>query len=253
MYPDLQGKAVLVTGASTGIGAAAALRFATEGARVAVHYRSSQAAAQAVAGEIEQRGGEAMVIAGDVGSKPDVTRVVSAVVERFGAIDVLVNNAGSPIVRSTIEDLAEDAWDRAIAVNLKSVFLMSQAVIPVLRRQGRGRIVNVSSLVGRTGESSPHYAAAKGGVNALTKALARELAPYGIAVNAVAPGLIDTPVHGKFTAEVSAIFERVLPRIPLGRVGTPHDVAEWIVFLACEQAAYVTGQVIEVDGGQLMA
>jgi 3-oxoacyl-[acyl-carrier protein] reductase len=253
VYPDLQGKAVLVTGASTGIGAEAARRFATEGARVAVHYRSSRSAAQDVAREIAQRGGEAMSIAGDVGSKADVTRVVSAVVERFGAIDVLVNNAGSPIVRSTIEDLAEDAWDRAIAVNLKSVFLMSQAVIPVLRRQGRGRIVNVSSLVGRTGESSPHYAAAKGGVNALTKALARELAPYGIAVNAVAPGLIDTPVHGKFTTDVGAIFERVLPRIPLGRVGTPHDVAEWIVFLASEQAAYVTGQVIEVDGGQLMA
>ena len=253
MYPDLQGKAVLVTGASTGIGAEAARRFATEGARVAVHYRSSQSAAQAVAGEIEQRGGEAMLIAGDVGAKADVTRVVSAVVERFGGIDVLVNNAGSPVLRSTIEDLAEDAWDRAIAVNLKSVFLMSQAVIPVLRRQGRGRIVNVSSLVGRTGESSPHYAAAKGGVNALTKALARELAPYGIAVNAVAPGLIDTPVHAKFTTDVGAIFERVLPRIPLGRVGTPHDVAGWIVFLASEQAAYVTGQVIEVDGGQLMA
>ena len=252
MYPDLQGKAVLVTGASTGIGAQTARCFAAHGARVAVHYRASRAEADEVAREIRDRGGEALTVAGDVAVKADVARVVRAVVERFGTIDVLVNNAGSPIVRSTIEDLAEEAWDRALAVNLKSVFLMSQAVIPHLPRQ-RGRIVNVSSMVARTGESSAHYAAAKGGVNALTRALARELAARGIAVNAVAPGLIDTPVHGKFSEDVAAIFQRVLPRIPLGRVGLPADVAGWIVFLASEQAAFVTGQVIEVDGGQLMA
>ncbi|MGH7898153.1 MAG: SDR family NAD(P)-dependent oxidoreductase [Candidatus Binatia bacterium] len=252
MYADLKGKAVLVTGASSGIGAETARRFAAEGARVAIHYRTNAAAARAVRDEIEASGGDAVVVAADVASKADIVAMVASVAERFGTIDVLVNNAGSPIVRSTIEDLPEEAWDRAIDVNLKGVFLCSQAVIPAMRQRAGGRIVNVSSLVGRTGESSPHYAVAKGAVNTLTKALARELAPYGILVNAVAPGLVDTPLHGKFTADVQAIFDRVVPKVPLGRAGTPGDVASWIVFLASEQAAYVTGQVIEVDGGQVM-
>jgi 3-oxoacyl-[acyl-carrier protein] reductase len=252
VYADLEGKVVLVTGASTGIGAETARRFAAEGARVAVHYWRSDAAALGVAREIESAGAEALVVAADVASKEDVATMIASVVDRFGTVDVLVNNAGSPVVRATIEELAEEGWDRAIAVNLKSVFLVSQAVIPIMRRRRSGRIVNVSSLVGRTGESSPHYAAAKGGVNALTKALARELAPYSIAVNAVAPGLVETPLHAKFTDDVQAIFDRVVPKVPLGRAGTPADVAGWIVFLASDQAAYVTGQVIEVDGGQVM-
>jgi 3-oxoacyl-[acyl-carrier protein] reductase len=252
VYADLKGKVALVTGASTGIGAETARRLADEGARVAVHYRTSESAALDVARAIEARGGESLVASADVASKQAVAAMVAKVVDRFGTIDVLVNNAGSPIVRSTIENLAEDDWDRTMAVNLKSVFLLSQAVIPIMRRRGSGRIVNVSSLVGRTGESSPHYAAAKGGVNTLTKALARELAPYAIAVNAVAPGIVDTPLHAKFTNDVRAIFDRVVPKVPLGRAGTPADVAAWIVFLASDQAAYVTGQVIEVDGGQVM-
>ena len=252
MYADLKGKVALVTGASTGIGAETARRLGDEGARVAIHYRTSESAARDVARAVEAHGGEALVVTADVASKEGVTAMVAKIVERFGTIDILVNNAGSPIVRSTIEELAEDAWDRTIAVNLKSVFLVSQAVIPIMRRRRGGRIVNVSSLVGRTGESSPHYAAAKGGVNTLTKALARELAPHAIAVNAVAPGLVDTPLHAKFTNDVQAIFDRVVPKVPLGRAGTPADVAAWIVFLASDQAAYVTGQVIEVDGGQVM-
>jgi 3-oxoacyl-[acyl-carrier protein] reductase len=252
VYSDLQGKAVLVTGAATGIGAETARRFSAEGARVAVHYLSSEKAARSVVEEIETAGGEAILVRADVGSRVEVKRMVAETCERFGTIDVLVNNAGSPIVRSTIEDLAENDWDRTLDVNLKSVFLISQAVIPIMRQRRRGRIVNVTSLVGRTGQSSPHYAAAKGGANALTKALARELAPHGIAVNAVAPGLIDTPMHAKFTSDVQLIFDRIVPQIPLGRVGQPRDVASWILFLASEQAAYVTGQVIEVDGGQVM-
>ncbi|MGH7819131.1 MAG: SDR family NAD(P)-dependent oxidoreductase [Candidatus Binatia bacterium] len=252
MYPDLDGKTVLVTGASTGIGAEVARRFALEGARVAVHYLSSEKAAEDVVAGITAAGGEAMLVRADVASKHDVTRMVGAVVEQFGALDVLVNNAGSPVVRSTIEELREEDWDRAIAVNLKSVFLCSQSVIPIMRQRGRGRIVNVTSVVARTGESSAHYAAAKGGANTLTRALARELAPHGIAVNAVSPGLVDTPMHGKFTTDVQAIFERVVPKIPLGRAGRSQDVASWVLFLASEQAAFVTGQVIEVNGGQLM-
>ena len=251
MYPELRGKVALVTGASTGIGAAAARRFAAEGVRVAINYLASQREAEAVREEIS-REGEALLVQGDVASKSDVVRIVANTVDRFGGIDILVNNAGSPVIRSTIEQLSEADWDRTLGINLKGIFLCSQAVIPHMRRRRGGRIINVTSIVGSTGESSPHYATAKGGANTLTKALARELAADGIAVNAVAPGLIDTPAHGKFSPDPQAIFERVVPRIPLQRVGQPEDVASWIAYLASDQASFVTGQIIAVDGGQVM-
>jgi 3-oxoacyl-[acyl-carrier protein] reductase len=253
MLEDLRDAVVLVTGASTGIGAAAAVRFARAGARVGINYRQSEREATDVLAAVEAAGSEGLLLRADVAQRAQVGAMVDALATRFGRIDRLVNNAGTPVARSTLAELPEATWDEALAVNLKGVFLCSQAVIPHLRRAGGGRIVNVSSLVARTGESSAHYAVAKAGVNALTRALARELAPDGIAVNAVAPGLIDTPVHGKFAADPQAIFARVIPRIPLGRAGTADEVAGWIVFLSSADAGYTTGQIVEVNGGQLMA
>jgi 3-oxoacyl-[acyl-carrier protein] reductase len=252
-HDDLRDAVVLVTGASTGIGAAAALRFAAAGARVGINYLRSDRAAAGVLAAVNAAGGTGILLRADVTQRAQVHAMIDALAARFGGIDCLVNNAGSPVARSTLAELPEATWDEALAVNLKGAFLCSQAAIPHLRRARAGRIVNVSSLVGRTGESSPHYAVAKAGVNALTRALARELAPVGIAVNAVAPGLIDTPVHAKFAADPQAIFARVVPRIPMGRAGTADEVAAWIVFLASADAGYTTGQIIDVNGGQLMA
>jgi 3-oxoacyl-[acyl-carrier protein] reductase len=253
MLEDLRDTVVLVTGASTGIGAATAVRFARAGARVGINYRESEREATSVLAAIEAAGSKGLLLRADVAQRAQVVAMVDALATRFGRIDRLVNNAGTPVARSTLADLPEAVWDQALAVNLKGVFLCSQAAIPHLKRAGGGRIVNVSSLVARTGESSPHYAIAKAGVNALTRALARELAPDGIAVNAVAPGLIDTPVHAKFAADPQAIFARVIPRIPLGRAGTADEVAGWIVFLSSADAGYATGQIVDVNGGQLMA
>ncbi len=253
MYDDLRGAIVLVTGASSGIGAATAVRFAHEGARVGINYLRSETAAGAVLTAVREAGGDGMLLRADVSRRKQVTVMAETLVERFGRIDRLVNNAGSPVARTTIAELPESVWHEAIAVNLTGALLCSQAVLPHLRRAGGGRIVNVSSLVARTGESSPHYAVAKGGLNTFTRALARELAADGIVVNAVAPGLIDTPVHAKFGADPEALYARTVPRIPMARPGTPAEVAAWIVFLSSREAGYTTGQIIEVSGGQLMA
>jgi 3-oxoacyl-[acyl-carrier protein] reductase len=253
MYEDLRQAVVLVTGASTGIGAATARRLAREGARVGINYKHNRTAAAAVLAAVEAAGSAGLLLEADVTQRAQVEAMVDCLATRFGRIDRLVNNAGTPVGRSTLADLPEAMWDETIAVNLKGVFLCCQATIPHLRRSHAARIVNVASLVGRTGESSPHYAAAKGGVLTLTRALARELAGDDIAVNAVAPGLIDTPVHGKFTDDPAALFDRVIPRIPLGRAGTADEVAAWITFLASSEAAYMTGQVVDLNGGQLMS
>jgi 3-oxoacyl-[acyl-carrier protein] reductase len=234
-----------VTGSSTGIGAATAVALAEAGCRVAVHYNRSEGEARELVERISSSGGE-------VADAGEVERVAGEIEERYGRLDVLVNNAGSLIERRKLEDMTEDLWDRVMDVNLKSVFLCSKAVLPAMKRQGRGRIINMTSVAARNGggPGSAAYATAKGGVSTLTRAMAKELVGEGILVNGVAPGIITTPFHERFTPP--EMRERMTAGIPIGREGTPEEVARAVVFLASPAADYLVGEIIEVNGGQLM-
>jgi 3-oxoacyl-[acyl-carrier protein] reductase len=241
-----------VTGSSTGIGAASAVALAEAGCRVAVHYNRSEDEAREVVERISSSGGEAMLVGGDVADAGEVGRMAREIEDRYGRLDVLVNNAGSLIERRSFSEMTEDLWDRVMEVNLKSVFLCSQAVLPTMKRQGKGRIINVTSVAARNGggPGSVAYATAKGGVSTLTRAMAKELVSENILVNGVAPGVITTPFHERFTPP--EIRERMTAGIPIGREGTPGEVAGTVVFLASPAADYLVGEIIEVNGGQLM-
>jgi 3-oxoacyl-[acyl-carrier protein] reductase len=241
-----------VTGSSTGIGAATAVALAEAGCRVAVHYNRSEVEAREVVERISSSGGEAMLVGGDVANAGEVERMAGEIEERYGRLDVLVNNAGSLIERRKLEEMTEDLWDRVMDVNLKSVFLCSKAVLPAMKRQGRGRIINMTSVAARNGggPGSAAYATAKGGVSTLTRAMAKELVGEGILVNGVAPGIITTPFHERFTPP--EMRERMTAGVPIGREGTPEEVAGAVVFLASPAADYLVGEIIEVNGGQLM-
>lgn len=242
-----------VTGSSTGIGAATAIALAEAGCRVAVHYNRSEDEAHEVVERISSSGGEAMLVGGDVADAGEVERMSGEIEELYGRLDVLVNNAGSLIERRMLEEMTEDLWDRVMDVNLKSVFLCSKAVLPAMRRQGGGRIINMTSVAARNGggPGSAAYATAKGGVSTLTRAMAKELVGAGILVNGVAPGVINTPFHERFTPP--EMRERMTAGIPIGREGTPEEVAGAVVFLASPAADYLVGEIIEVNGGQLMS
>jgi 3-oxoacyl-[acyl-carrier protein] reductase len=242
-----------VTGSSTGIGRAAAVALAEQGCRVVVHYNRSEDEAREVVERISSSGGEAMLVGGEVADAGEVKRIVGEIENRYGRVDVLVNNAGSLIERRSFSEMTEDLWDRVMAVNLKSVFLCSQAVLPVMKRQGKGRIINVTSVAARNGggPGSAAYATAKGGVSTLTRAMAKELVGEGILINGVAPGIITTPFHDRFTPP--EMREVMTSGIPIGREGTPEEVAGAVVFLASPAADYLVGEIIEVNGGQLMS
>ena len=246
MSGALEGKRALVTGASHGIGRAVALRFAAEGARVALNYRSDRAAAEEAVASIAAAGGEAVAVGGDVSRADEAAALVEATVSAFGGVDVLVNNAG--VTRDgLLLRMEEEAWDAVLDANLKGAFLCSKAAARHMARARWGRIVNMSSIVGLTGNAGQaNYASAKAGLIGLTKTLARELASRGITVNAVAPGFIATRMVESLSEETQS---RVLERIPLGRFGTPEDVAAVCAFVASDDAAYVTGQTLGVDGG----
>jgi len=246
------GEVAWVTGSSTGIGRAVAEGLAREGCRVAVHYNSSEDEAREVVNGIEGSGGEAMLVGGDVSDGGEVRRMAGEIEDRFGRLDILVNNAGSLLERRSLEEMTEDLWDRVMDVNLKSVYLCSQAVLPVMKRQGRGRIVNITSVAARNGggPGSVAYATAKGGVSTLTRAMAKELVADNILVNGVAPGVITTPFHDRFTPP--DVREKMAGAIPIGREGTPEETAGAVVFLASSAADYLVGEIIEVNGGQLM-
>jgi 3-oxoacyl-[acyl-carrier protein] reductase len=251
-YLDLSGKVALITGASSGIGAATALTFADLGARVALGYHRNQRGADETRDRIVAAGGTALALGADVRRTGEVGRLVERTVAGLGPIDILVNNAGSLVERVGIRELTEERLDEVFALNLKSAVFASQAVVPSMIERRGGSIVNVVSIAGHSGggPGAGPYAAAKAALTAYTKSLARELAPRGIRVNAVSPGVIDTPFHEVFsTPELIANF---VATIPLGRVGTAAECATVIAFLASSAASYVVGQTIDINGGQLM-
>jgi 3-oxoacyl-[acyl-carrier protein] reductase len=248
---NLAGRTALITGASSGIGAATADVMAALGAAVAIGYHANAAGAADVRGRITQAGGRAVAIRGDV-TKPDQVRaVVDQAREQLGPIDVLVNNAGAIVGRYPLRDLTADRLDAVLDVNLKSAVFAAQAVAPEMIRRRRGAIVNVSSIAAHHGggPGAGPYAAAKAALIAYTKSLAKELAPHGVRANAVAPGVIDTPFHTTTPPDVMKAF---VSAIPLGRVGSPAEVAWAIAFLASDAASFIVGETIEVNGGQLM-
>jgi 3-oxoacyl-[acyl-carrier protein] reductase len=249
---DFTNKVALITGASSGIGAATAEIMAELGAQVAIGYFHNEAGAEAVRAKIADDGGRAITIPADV-SKPDqIPTLISRATAELGPIDILVNNAGSLIERLRITEMTVERWDEVMDLNLKSAMLCSQAVAPAMIERKSGAIVNVVSIAGRTGggPGAGAYAVAKAGLIALTKALAKELAPHGVRVNAISPGTIDTPFHEVFsTPEMMRSFAA---STPLGRVGTSRECATVIAFLASEAASFIVGETIEINGGQLM-
>jgi 3-oxoacyl-[acyl-carrier protein] reductase len=249
---DLNGRRILVTGASTGIGAAAAIAFARYGARVALHFNRSEKAAQNVAGEISRFNGTAILLKGDLSQQSEPRRVVEEAVHGLGGLDVLVNNAGSLIRRAPFAEVDDDLINEVINLNVRAVITACQAAIPYLEESQGGTIINVGSIAGNNGggPGAGIYASAKAFVHNLTRHLARDLGPKGIRVNAIAPGVIDTPFHAATPPER---MEAMRKAIYLGRIGKAEDCVGAFLFLASPaMSGYITGQVIHVNGGQLM-
>jgi len=247
---ELEGKVSLVTGASRGIGRAIALKLASLGSRVAVNYVAIEASNKTDADDVVETiagmGGEAMSVEADVRSSEAVKAMVEQVIDKWGRIDILVNNAG--INRDTLLlRMSDDAWDAVIDTNLRGAFLCTKYAVKYMMKQQWGRVISLSSVVGRVGNAGQsNYAASKGGIIAFTKSVAREMGSRNITVNAVAPGFIVTDMTNKLPAETR---DGLLSMIPLARLGQPEDVAELVAFLAGERAGYITGQVITIDGG----
>ena len=247
---DLAGRAALVTGGSRGIGRACCALLARAGARVAVHYFVETPSAERVARDLAEAGGEAFAIDADLRDPRAAERVVDETVDRFGRLDIVVNNAGI-WRRAPIDEMSDGEWRETVDVNLGGTFHVLRAAVPVMKSGGGGRVINVASTAGQRGEPfHAHYAASKGAVIALTKSLAVELAPHGIAVNCVAPGWTETDMTRETLEGPDA--ESIHAAIPMGRAGSPEEIAGAVLFLASDLASYVTGEIVNVNGGSVL-
>lgn len=253
MQSDLTDKVVLITGASTGIGAAAAMAFARHGSKLVIHYNASRAQAEVVAADVKATGSEAILVSGDVTREADIKRIVAETITAYGRIDVLINNAGGMIGRTKIEDYTEEYLGKVLTLNVTQVALFMREVIPLMRTQRSGNVINVSSIAARHGGGGGAiiYAGAKGFISTATRGWAKEVIGDNIRVNAVSPGVITTPFHKRYsTAEQLKAMQAT---VPMNRLGTADECAGTFVYLASDQmSSYVTGQVIEVNGGQYM-
>ena len=254
-FEEINGKVCLVTGASRGIGAAVARGLGAAKAKVAVHYRSGRSEAEEVAADIERSGGAALLLQGDIAERDTVDRLIAETVARFGRLDILINNAGDQISRVDIGDVSDELFERHVAVNIRPIFAACRAGVRQFRRQegGRGNIINVSSIAARTGGGggSYIYAGAKGFVSTFSRSLAKEVAPQGIRVNVVSPGVIATDMQDRVTSPEQ--LRATANQIPMRRVGEPDDCTGAFLYLCSDKlSGYVTGQVIEVNGGLLM-
>jgi 3-oxoacyl-[acyl-carrier protein] reductase len=250
--PDLTGKAVLITGASTGIGAALAKAFAAQGSLVGLHYNSSVEAAHAIAKEIEEAGGSVVLLRGDATKSEDMARIVAETAKTFGRLDGLINNAGGMVARVLYENLTDEHYDAVMDLNGRSVLAATTAAIPHLKKQG-GFIINTTSIAARTGGTagSGIYGSSKAFIAAVSKGLALEFGKFGIRVNSVAPGFIQTPFQDRYALPGQG--DNVAKAVPLARVGTPEDCVGTYLFLASEMlSGYITGQMFDVNGGQAM-
>lgn len=251
--PDLKDKAVLITGASTGIGAALARAFAAQGAKVGLHYNSSREAAAKLGEEIEAAGGTVVLIKADATKTAEVRTAVERTAEAFGRLDGLINNAGGMVARQPYQEFTEELYDEVMDLNARSVLAASHAVIPHLKAAGGGFIINTTSIAARNGAGpgAGLYGSSKAFVANVTRGMAKELIQFGIRVNAVAPGVIETPFHERYSTE--AQMKAMLATIPQGRYGQAEDCVGAYLFLASPSlSGYVVGQTLEVNGGQLM-
>lgn len=252
MLEDLQGKAILITGASTGIGAAAALGFGRLGARIGVHFNRNEAEAQSVVDLIRADGGEAQLFHADLGQPANAKGLVEEAAQKFGGLDVLINNAGSLFTRTLFLDWTDDLYDTVMNLNVRAVISGSQAAAPLMEARGGGAIINVGSIAGNNGggPGSGMYAAAKAAVHNLTRHMALDLARRNIRVNAIAPGVVDTAFHAQTPPDRMAAM---LSSVPMGRLGVSQDCVGPLVFLASRNmSGYITGQILHINGGQMM-